>query len=406
MSAFGFTEEQELFRTEMRRFVRRDLAPLAQKGDYFGQLKKADEVINLSGLNLPERCGGWKLSWVMTGILVEELALAKTHIGYEPYMSTHAGMDLAKAPEETQDEIVPQLIARTATLRHGYTEANSGNEQPAIKTKAVRDGDYYIINGEKQPASGCSAATYAVITAVTDPSAGTKGISHFIVPRNAPGVSASLLPFATDGMTMGLRAKANVGTDADPIAFAGCIMNYDDVKIPKRYLIGAEGEGIPHLEDCHRASAVLILSMLYIAHAMAVLNDIIEYASGRVHYGQPIIRNQGISFKIAEHYTNLQAARLLSYQALWNYDEGNPSATDFSMAKWFGLQAATNTMLDCVRIGGYAFLTTEHNLPALLVGTIGCDIADGTTQMHLLRILNEIVPAAIPEHMAGDKLVI
>jgi len=247
MPEYGFTEEQELFRTEMRRFARKEIVPLAKEMKWDEEIKRADEILNLSAVNMPERFGGWELDWTMVAILQEELYMADTHIGAQPFLMTFQAMDVHKLPEETQDEIAPKLISREANLMHGYTEANSGNEQAAIQTKAVKQGDQYIINGEKQPATGCSGATYNVITAVTDKSAGTKGISQFLIPRNAEGVSGSLVPFALETLRFGTRGGPGT-PETDPLAMCACVMSYDDVKIPERYRLGEEGEGQSHLE--------------------------------------------------------------------------------------------------------------------------------------------------------------
>lgn len=409
MPEFGFTEEQELFRTEMRRFARKAIAPLAKEmseTSYFDQLKKADEVFNLSAINFPERCGGWELDWLSVGILQEELCMAGTDIGYDPHTMSFCGMDMHKLPEETQDEIAPQLINRTATLMHGYTEGNSGNEQAAVQTTAVRKGDYYIINGEKQPATGCAGATYGVITAVTDPAAGTKGISQFIVPRATPGVSGSLVPFANESLRMGGTQSGPGTPETDPMAMHGCIMSYDDVKVPVRYRLGEEGEGHDYLEYTHKFAALNAVTIKHVCDARLTLQEMIEFTGQRVHFGQPINQFQGVSFKLAEHYVALEAARMLIYRTLWLQDQGLATVSDFAMAKMYGCEVAERALLDFLKIGGYPACSTESPVIQRVIDSIvigGC--ADGQTQMLKLRILSDIAPDAIPPNMAGRLVV-
>ena len=404
MPEFGFTEEQELFRTEMRRFARKEIAPLAKEMKYFDELKRADEVLNMSALNFPERCGGWKLDWMMVGILAEELFMAGTHIGNQPFLMSFHGMDMHKLPEETQDEIAPGLIDRTAKLMHGYTEANSGNEQAAIQTKAVRQGDYYIINGEKQPATGCAGATYSVITAVTDPAAGTKGISQFIVPRNTPGVSGSLVPFANETLRMGTRSGPGT-PETDPMALSACVMSYDDVKVPVRYRLGEEGEGHDHLEYMHRFAALNGITLPVVCHARITLQETIDFTRQRVHFGQPINQFQGVSFPIADHYVALEAARLLIYRTLWLQDQGLATPTDFAMAKMYGFEVAERALIDFLKIGGYPACSIESPVIGRVLDAIITGVADGPAQMQKLRILSEIAPDAIPPNIVGRLVV-
>ncbi len=407
MEEFGFTEEQEMYRQTIRQLVKKELAPLARDKDILGEYAKASELLNIGALNYPEKYGGWELDHVYMGILSEELFVggASMEIGILPFMAAFTANDVKKLPEEVQDEIAPGLISMAASLRHGYTEANSGNEQAAIKTKAVRQGDYYVINGEKQPATGCAGATYSVITAVTDPSAGTKGISQFLVPRNTPGISGSLLPFPGESGNVDL-SKGGVGTpETDPMALSGCVISFDDVKIPAKYLIGREGEGQEFLQYQHNFTAVHALAMGAVGQAKRTLNEVIEHAGQRVHFGQPIIQFQGVGFQLAEYYTRIEAARLLAYRTLWLMDQGRASTTDFAMAKWYCLDVGLRAILDLMVIGGYPFWSFEHPAPRRLFGLFGFCIADGPAQMQKLRILSEIAPDAIPLSMVGRLTV-
>jgi len=332
MEEFGFTEEQEMYRQVIKTLVKKELAPLAREKKTAEEFMRLNEVTNITSLNFPERIGGWTLDFVSTGILAEELYVGGSSLGGLPFERTFTGNDLKKLPEEVQDEIGPSLMCMAASLRHGYTEGDSGNEQAAIKTKAVRQGDYYIVNGEKQPATGCGGATYSVITAVTDPSAGTKGISQFLVPRNTPGISASLIPFPGEEK-YGIPARGEATPETDPFAYAGCVISFDDVKIPAKYRLGEEGEGYDFLQYQHNWTAVGVLAITAIGLAKLTLNEITEYAGQRVHFGQPLIQFQGVGFQIADNYTRIEAARLLLYRALWLMDRGRVSTKDIAMAK-------------------------------------------------------------------------
>lgn len=405
MSQFGFTEEQEMFRNEMRRLVKKELAPLAKEKKVAEEFMRANELLKLSVLNFPERIGGWTIDFVSTGILSEELYTGGSGLGTLPFERTFVGNDLKKLPEEVQDEVGPSVAILPATIRHGYTEADSGNEQAAIRTRAVGQGDYYIINGEKQPATGCGGAPYSVITAVTDPAAGTKGISQFLVPRNTPGVSASILPFISEVFYYGRQMCGESTPETDPIAICGCVISFDDVKIPAKYRLGEEGEGLDFLQYQHNLVSIGILAMQAIGFAKVTLNEVIEYTGQRVHFSQPIIQFQGVGFQLAEHYTRIEAARLLIYRALWLMDQGLATTKDIAMARLFCTEVGEKALLDLLRIGGYSYWSTETMLPQRLVNIIGCAITDGPAQMQKLRILDDIAPDAIPPNMIGRLVV-
>lgn len=405
MEEFGFTEEQEMFRNEMRRLVKKELAPLAREKRSAEEFMRAHQVINLGAINFPERVGGSTLDFVSTGILADELYSGGSALGTLPFERTFVGNDLKKLPEEVQDEIGPSLASMAAACRHGYTEADSGNEQAAIRTRAVRQGDYYIINGEKQPATGCGGAKYSVITAVTDPAAGTKGISQFLVPRDTPGISASILPSMGEFFLYGRLMSGEATPETDPIALCCCVISFDDVKIPAKYRLGEEGEGQDFLQYQHNVISVGILSMQAVGFAKLTLNEMIEFAGQRVHFGQPIIQFQGVGFQLAEHYTRIEAARLLLYRTLWLMDQGRVSTKDIAMTRVFCTEVGEKALLDLVRIGGYAHWSTETQLPYRVMNVIGNTITDGPAQMQKLRILSDIAPDAIPPNMVGRLVV-
>lgn len=401
MAAFGFTEEQEMIRHQVRRFARRELAPTAReraKPDADPQLtqevmKKIFEQ-GYNRINYPERCGGWTLDYVSTGIIIEELCKVDM-IGILPFMSTFAGEDLKHLSEEVQDEVVPQWMNLTGWLAHGYTEADSGNDFTTIKTRAVRDGDYYIINGEKQPASQAMYASHIIITCKTDPSAGHKGMSMFLIPRDTPGLTLSPIPFIMGNWDIPKENPMHGGGTA--------IVSLDDVRVPVKYRLGEEGDGYQMLQTAYNFARCCAITMPVLANAQTSLQETIEWAQQRVHFGRPIIQFEGVSFKIAEHYTNIEAARLLLYQALWLRDQGLPNEKEVSMAKMFGMVAGERAMHDCLQILGYAAYSSEHPMQDRYRGVIGVEMADGADQIQKLIILRELIGSeALPTGMS-DK---
>jgi alkylation response protein AidB-like acyl-CoA dehydrogenase len=403
MTTFGFTEEQEMLRQEVRRFAQKELAPTAwaRMQPDFADIDLSLNIMNKfieqgwDRLNFPERCGGWTLDWVSTAIIEEELCKADPYMGPFPFLTTFSGMDLKHLPEEVQDEVAPQWMNLSGGPAHGYTEADSGNDFTTIKTRAVRDGDYYVINGEKQPCSMGLFAKHIIITCKTDPSAGHKVMSMFLIPRDTPGLTLSSLPLIYANLD---RPKG------DPMRGHGtAIVHLDDVRVPAKYRLGEEGDGYEMLQEVYTCARCLGITLPVLADAQTSLKETIDWAKQRVHFGRPIIQFEGVSFKIAEHYTNIEAARLLLYQALWLKDQGLPHRKEVSMAKMFGMTAGERALHDCLMILGYAAYSSEHPMQERYRRAVGIEMGDGADQIQKLIILRELIGAeALPTGMT-DK---
>lgn len=403
MRQFGFTEEQEMFRQTIRRFAQKELAPTArqrEQPDVDHELVK--EVMTKvmqqgwTAVNYPEKHGGWHLEYVNLGILCEELHKVDMTVGVIPFFSTFNGVNLKYLPEETQAEIIPPMIKMQAFMARGYTEAQSGNEFPALKTKAVRDGDYYIINGEKQPASMAMFATHIIISCKTDTKCpGHEGMSMFVIPRGTPGMTLSPLPFMLGPLGMSKQDPRFGGGQA--------IVSLDDCRVPAKYLLGKEGDGYRQQNESYDIARLYGIICGALSWAQASLQHTIDYTKERAHFGRPILQFEGVSFKIAEHYTNLEAARMLMYQSMWLKDQGRDNTKETAMSKLFGCAAAERAIHDCLMICGYTAFSTEHWMQDRMRGVIGLEIADGAEQIQKLHILRELIgPEALPTGMS-DK---
>jgi cyclohexanecarboxyl-CoA dehydrogenase len=167
--------------------------------------------------------------------------------------------------------------------------------------------------------------------------------------------------------------------------------------------MGKEGDGYELLQTAYNWARCCAITLPVLALAQATIQETIDYSKQRVHFGRPIIQFEGVSFKIAEHYTNIEAARLLLYKALWLRDQGLPNTKEVAMAKLFGVAAAERAIHDCLIIGGYTAFSTESPIQERLRQTIGVEIADGAEQIQKLHILRELIgPEALPTGMT-DK---
>ena len=225
---FGFTEAQEMFRREVANFVQRELAPGAKeraKQDFIdrGITKKLGDM-GFLGLNLPEKYGGQPADWVSIGIAVEELSKAGV-LGAWGSMNSILIPNLLQASEEVQQEWIPSLIKGDKLLCFGVTEPDSGSDATAMKSRATRDGDFYVINGEKTSLTVGMQADACMLFVKTDPKAGARGITLFLVPLDLPGITKSVF------------------RDMGWLPFGRASLIFDEVKVPSRYRLGEEGKG-------------------------------------------------------------------------------------------------------------------------------------------------------------------
>lgn len=400
MAAFGFTEEQEMYREEIRRFAKKELAPgaaaRAKGGADPALLVEVIDKIKQQGwtaIRYPEKYGGLQLDWVNVGILAEELGKVDLTAGTIPLFCVMNSVQIPYMTEELQDELVPQLIDLLALIARGHTEAESGCEFSTIKTRAVRDGDCYVVNGEKQPASMALFASHIIFSCKTNTKCpGHEGMSMLLVPIGTPGMTMSALPFMAGPLD----------NKDDPTYGGGnAIVSFDDCRIPAKYLLGKEGDGYRLQAEVYDYSRVFGCSLMPLAWAEGSLQYTIDYAKERKRFGRPIIQWEGVSFKIAEHYVNLEAARLLTYQAMYLMDQGLPFTKEASMAKLFTTQAAERAVHDCLLICGYTAYSMEHWMQDRMRGVIAMEIADGAEQVQKLIILRELLgKEALPPGMS------
>jgi acyl-CoA dehydrogenase len=375
--SFALTEEQKALRDLARDFAEKEIRPKAAEYDEHSThpvdiIEKAHEV-GLMNPHVPEEYGGAglssfdgmligeELSWGCAGICVSIVANA---LGAGPVM-------LAGTDEQKRKWLVP-LIESPILCSFGLSEPNAGSDVSGIQTTAVREGDDYVINGSKMFITNAGHAAWIVVFASTDKSQGHRGLSAFVVPTDLDGVTVE-----KHLDKMGQRA-----TDTSAIAF-------QDVRVPADYLLGEEGEGfkiamrtLDHTRPGTAAGAVGV--------ARAAYEHAVEYSRTRVQFGQPIAMNQGINFLIADMATEIEAARLLTWQAAWLFDQGKRATLQSSFAKRFASDTAMKVTTDAVQIfGGYGYIK-EYPVEKLMRDAKLFQIYEGTSQIQRLVIAREI----------------
>jgi len=375
--SFALTEEQKALRDLARDFAEKEIRPKAAEYDEHSThpadiIQKAHDV-GLMNPHVPEEYGGAglssfdgmligeELSWGCAGIAVSIVANA---LGSGPVMV--AGTD-----DQKRRWLVP-LIESPILCSFGLTEPNAGSDVSGIQTTAVREGDEYVINGSKMFITNAGHAAWIVVFASTDKSQGHKGLSAFVVPTDLEGVTVE-----KHLDKMGQRA-----TDTSAIAF-------QDVRVPVDNLLGEEGEGfkiamrtLDHTRPGTAAGAVGV--------ARAAYEHAVEYSRTRVQFGQPIAMNQGVNFLIADMATEIEAARLLTWQAAWLFDQGKRATLQSSFAKRFASDTAMKVTTDAVQIfGGYGYIK-EYPVEKLMRDAKLFQIYEGTSQIQRLVIAREI----------------
>lgn len=376
MKGFGFTEVQESFRKEVKRFAQRELAPGAKERvkakEFPFAIQKRMGEIGILGLKMPEEYGGQEADWVTVGIAVEELCKVDIFAGMIMVNPKVIGPAIAMGPKEVAQQWIPSMIRGEKTFCIGLTEPDCGNDAAAIRTKAIRDGDSYIITGEKTSMSMGMFGNAAIVFAKTDPATGAKGISCLLVPLDLPGITRSPIP------DMGLHALGRAA------------VTFEEVAVPANHLLGKEGKGfymVMELFDAARA----IVALMAIGLAQASLEDAITYAKERTAFGKPIAQFQAISFKIAEDATRIEAARLLCYKALWLRDQGLPHTKEAAMCKWYAPEIALQAIHNALIIHGNYGYSEEFPIEQRLRDVISTEIMDGTPEIQKLIISRELL---------------
>jgi acyl-CoA dehydrogenase len=377
--SFALTDEQKALRELAREFAEKEIRPKEREYDEKMQhpvdvIERAHEV-GLMNLHVPEEYGGLGLS-SFDGMLVgEELNWGCSGIG-----TSVSANGLGSAPvllfgsDEQKAAWLQPLVESPILCSFGLSEAGAGSDVAALKTTAVREGDEYVLNGSKTFITNAGYASWTVVFAKTDPRPGSKGMSAFIVPMTTPGVTIE-----THLEKMGQRAT-------DTSAFA-----LQDVRVPAANRIGEEGDGfkiaMATLDFTRPGTAIGAVGVAQAAYEHAV-----AYAKERVTFDMPIAMHQGVNFMIADMAAEIEASRLLTWQASWMLDQGyGRKATLYSsFAKRFAADTAMKVTTDAVQVfGGYGYMK-EYPVEKLMRDAKLFQIYEGTSQIQRLVIAKEI----------------
>jgi acyl-CoA dehydrogenase len=375
--SFALTGEQKELRALAREFAEKEIRPKAAEYDVH-MTHPADIVVKAHGLGLmnlhvPEEYGGLGLG-AFDGMLVgEELNWGCSGIGTSLGANgLGAGPVIIAGTDEQKATWLPPLLERPILCSFGLSEPEAGSDVAKLKTTAERRGDEYVLNGSKTFITNAGYAAWTVVFAKTDPSKGHRGISAFVVPMDSPGVTIE-----SHLDKMGQRAT-------DTSAFA-----LQDVVVPADNRLGDEGQGfkiaMQTLDFTRPGTAIGAVGVAQAAYELAV-----EYAKQRVTFDMPIAMHQGVNFMIADMATEIEAARLLTWQAAWLLDQGQRATLYSSFAKRFSADTAMKVTTDAVQVfGGYGYMK-EYPVEKLMRDAKLFQIYEGTSQIQRLVIAKEI----------------
>jgi acyl-CoA dehydrogenase len=375
--SFALTDEQKELRALAREFATKEIRPVAAEHDVHMRhpvevIAKAHEV-GLMNIHVPTDLGGPGLS-VFDGMLVaEELNWGCSGIGTSlSANSLGAGPVILAGTEEQKTTWLAPLLDSPQLCSFGLSEPEAGSDVARLKTTAERRGDEYVLNGSKTFITNAGYADWTVVFAKTDVAKGHRGISAFIVPMDTPGVTIE-----SHLDKMGQRAT-------DTSAFA-----LQDVVIPAANRLGEEGQGfkiaMQTLDGTRPGTAIGAVGVAQAAYELSV-----DYAKERVTFDMPIAMHQGVNFMIADMATEIEASRLLTWQAAWMLDQGERATLYSSFAKRFSADTAMKVTTDAVQVfGGYGYMK-EYPVEKLMRDAKLFQIYEGTSQIQRLVIAKEI----------------
>jgi len=375
MLDFSFTEEQEMIRNMVRDFGQKELAPgyaaRVKAGAVPRELIKKIADLGLLSLNIPEEYGGQMKDAVTAGVILEELAKHADDGAYLVFNNYSTVNFIMLASDELKKEWLPAMLKGEKIVLMAATEAEAGSDLANLKTTAKKDGDSYVLNGEKNRVTFLQQGHAAIVLAKTNPA--SRRLTPFLVPFDFPGVTTAPI--------------ADMGTES----LGGGILSMEDVRLPRKYLLGdEEGKGFyaaMRTFDCVRAFG----SIEALAKAETTLKETIEYAKQRVQFNKPIAKFQGVSFRLAEAATYLELGRWLCYRVLWLKDRNLPHSKEAAMVKWWCPKMAFNIIHECLLIHGHYGYSRDLPIEQRLRDAVLPEIGDGTAEIMKGIIVREIL---------------
>jgi len=376
---FDLTEEQRMIQDTAREFARKEVLPKAAELDETGRfpeelVAKMGEL-GFMGIAVPEQYGGAGMDNICYAIAMEEIARACASTAVIMSVNNSLACDpiLKFGSEEVKREYLVPMASGKKLGCFGLTEPGAGSDAGSQKTTAVRDGDFYVVNGTKNFITNAPQADTCVLFTMTDKTKGHKGITAFVVDMKSRGIA-----LGKHEKKMGIRASATSS------------ILFEDVRVPAKNRLGNEGDGFKVAMNTLDGGRIGIAAQA-LGIARACLEDALAYSKERKQFGQEICNFQAIQWMLADIATEIEAARLLVWRAAWMKDNKMRHSKESSMAKLFASEAAMRAAVKCVQIhGGYGYIreypAERHFRDAKIT-----EIYEGTSEIQRLVISSALL---------------
>jgi len=376
---YQLPEDHETIRAAVREVCDARVAPHAAEADETGEFPKASyDALRSSDFHaphIPAEYGGAGADALATAIVIEEVARACASSSLIPAVNKLGTMPLILAgSEDLKQRYLPKVAAGEAMFSYCLSEPEAGSDAASMSTKAVRDGDFWVLNGVKRWITNAGVSEYYTVFAVTDPAARSKGISAFVVEKSDEGVS-----FGAPEKKLGIK-----GSPTREVYF-------DNVRIPADRMIGAEGTGFATAMKTLDHTRVTIAAQA-LGIAQGALDFAKAYVKERKQFGKPVADFQGIQFMLADMGMKLEAARQLTYVAAGKSERGDADLTYFgAAAKCFASDAAMEITTDAVQLlGGYGY-TRDYPVERMMRDAKITQIYEGTNQVQRIVMARQLL---------------
>ncbi|MBD3667130.1 MAG: acyl-CoA dehydrogenase, partial [Kangiella sp.] len=368
------TEEQTMIQDMARGYVQERIAPFAEEWDknktFPAEALKGLAELGFYGMLVPEQWGGCEIGYVAAALVLEEIAAGDGACSTIISVTNSVGCMpiLNFGTDEQKEKFLKPLASGEKLGAFCLTEPHAGSDASDLKTKAVKDGDSYVINGSKQFITSGKNGDIAIVFAVTDPGAGKKGISAFIVPTDTPGYIVA-------------NIEDKMGQNASDTAQ----IVFEDCRIPAENLLGKEGEGykiaLSGLEGGRIGIAAQAVGMARAAYEYAL-----QYSKERTSFGKPINQHQAVQFKLADMATQVEAARQMVLHAAELRDNNLPCLKEACMAKLYASEVAEKVCSDAIQVlGGYGYLK-DYPVERIYRDVRIAQIYEGTSEVQRMVI--------------------
>jgi len=376
---FELSDEHKQVRDVARQFAEAELgekiAPFDARHEFPHAIVAKLAPLGFLGVLVPEEYGGSGLDYVSYALIVEELNRGDASVGITMWAHNSLGtnhINLFGSPEQKR-RWLPVLASGQILGAWGLTEPGSGSDAAALRTRAERHGDEYVLNGSKAFITNASVGKTAVVMARTDPSKGAKGISAFVLEKGMPGFSAGQ-PYRK----LGLHAS-----DTAELIF-------EDARVPTTNMLGEPGQGFVQAMQVLEGGRIAMAAMA-VGIAQAAVDQAAKYMKQRSAFGKTLAEFNGLQGMIADMATEVEVARLLMLRAAWLKDQGRPAMHAAAMAKVFASEVAMKAATKAVQIHGGAGYITEFPVERIFRDAKLTEIGEGTSEIQRMVIAREIL---------------